>query len=108
MAVAEYMFVVNQHGKLEIPGFIGDRGHWYNPVDRTYVGWIPEVREYYVPDTMVYLDKAALVARVMGMHAANPMSTMAADPTQEAVAMTDAEVTAMAETWYDNFVTANS
>ena len=108
MAVAEYMFVVNQHGKLEIPGFIGDRGHWYNPADRTYVGWIPEVREYYVPDTMVYLDKTALVARVMGMHATHPMSTMEADPTQEAVAMTDAEVTTMAETWYDNFVTANS
>jgi len=108
MAVAEYMFVVNQHGKLEVPGFISDRGHWMNPADHTYVGWIPETREFYVPDTVTTLTKAEFVARQMGMHGTTPFTTEGETPDADRVTMTDAEVTAQAEAWYDAFVTSNS
>lgn len=108
MAVVEYMFVVNQHGKLEVPGFISDRGHWLNSANHTYVGWVSDTREFYVPDTIVTLTKEEFVARLIAIHGVNAYTTMGETPAADPVAMTDAEVTAMAETWYDDFVAKNS
>lgn len=109
MAVAEYMLTNNEgdHRRF-VPGFIGDRGHWYNPVDHTFIGWISDNRDFYVPDTIVYLDKAAFVARILGMHAANPMRKMSPNPAVQGDIMTEAEVTTMAEEWYDAFVEKNA
>jgi hypothetical protein len=111
MAVAEYM-LTNDEGNQRrfVPGFIGDRGHWYNPVDHTFVGWISENRDFYVPDTIVYLDKAAFVARTLAMHAANPMRKPGENPgmMEQGDVMTEAEVTTMAEQWFDAFVEKNA
>ena len=110
MAVIEYMLIKDDH-KRQVPEFVGDRGHWMSPVDSTFIGWVDDVRDYYVPDTIVTLTKAAFVARQMAIHAHTPMTKPVGDSLAinvERVIMTDAEVTAEAETWYDYFVDKNS
>lgn len=110
MPVIEYKFQISETGKNVIPGYVEDRGHWYNPADHTYVGWVKAEadREYWVPDTIEELTKAEMVTRVLGMHAANPMMVMDSDGTVSETQMTDNEVTTMVEAWYDEIVTANS
>lgn len=106
MAVAEYMFQL-QGGKKVIPDFIEDRGHWYNSADHTFVGWIRDDRDFYVPDSIVYLSKEDLVQRLLGMHNVNPFAKPT-EPGAEAVTMTEVEVREQAEAWYDAFVAKNS
>lgn len=108
MAVIEYMLHrINGGSRAEIPGWVGDRGHWFSSADNTYIGWVDDVRDYYVPDTVVSLSKADLVTRQLAIHATSPFTTTQEDPSAEPVAMTDAEVTAMVEAWYDDFVAKN-
>ena len=110
MPVIEYKFQISETGRKVIPGYVEDRGHWYNPADKTFVGWVKAEadREYWVPDTIEELTKAELVTRVLGMHAANPMMVNDSDGTVTETQMTDAEVTTMVEAWYDECVTVNS
>lgn len=109
MAVIEYMLHrINGSSRAEIPGWVGDRGHWFNSADNTFIGWIDDVRDYYVPDTVVALTKADLVTRQLAIHTNTPFMTTQTDPSKELVAMTDAEVTTMTEAWYDDFVAKNS
>lgn len=110
MPVVEYKFQISETGRNVIPGYIEDRGHWYNPADFTYVGWVKAEadREYWVPDTIEELTKSEMVTRVLGMHATNPMMAVDSDGTETDTQMTDSEVTTMVENWYDSFVTANS
>ena len=110
MPVIEYKFQISETGRNVIPGYVEDRGHWYNPADHTYVGWVKAEadREYWVPDTIEELTKAEMVTRVLGMHATNPMMAMDSDGTASETEMTNDEVTTMVEAWYDAFVTANS
>jgi len=110
MPVIEYKFQISETGRNVIPGYVEDRGHWYNPADHTYVGWVKAEadREYWVPDTIEELTKAEMVTRVLGMHATNPMMAMDSEGVATETQMTNDEVTTMVETWYDAFVTANS
>ena len=107
MPVVEYMFNINDSGKRVIPGFIGDRGHWYDPATETYIGWVPDTRDFYVPDTLTILDKEGLVQRQLAIHAVTPMTNMS-DPGLEETTMTDSEVRTTVETWYDAFVGENA
>ena len=110
MPVIEYKFQISETGKNVIPGYVEDRGHWYNPADHTYVGWVKAEadREYWVPDTIEELTKAEMVTRVLGMHAVVPMKAMGDDGEMTEVDMTNDQVTAMVEAWYDAFVATNS
>lgn len=107
MAVVEYMFNIDDKGKRFIPGFIDNRGHWYDSATETYVGWIKDSRDFYVPDSITVLSKEDLVQRQLTIHAATPMMNMG-NPESDPTAMTDAEVRALVEAWYDNFVAENS
>lgn len=111
MPVVEYKHHINHMGKIEVPGYIVDRGYWGNPADKTYLGWVlPEAdREYYVPDTLTELTKAECVTRALEIHAASPFTIQNdADPEAEATNMTNAEVTTMIEEWYDTIAANNS
>lgn len=110
MPVIEYKFQISETGRNVIPGYVEDRGHWYNPADHTYVGWVKAEadREYWVPDTIEELTKAELVTRVLGMHAVTPMKVVNDNEEMTEVDMTNDQVTATVEAWYDAFVTANS
>jgi hypothetical protein len=108
MPVAEYMLHA-QGNTRQVPDFIGDRGHWFNPSDHTYVGWISETRDFYVPDTIEYLTKESFVQRILSIHSVYPYKKRLEDEeTREEVEMTIEEVTLQAETWYDNFVVENT
>ena len=110
MAVIEYMLYKDAH-KRQVPDFVGDRGHWMSPIDNTFIGWVDDVRDYYVPDTIVTLTKEQFVARSLAIHAEFPMTKSNGEgigPEAERVEMTTEEVTAQAEAWYDDFVAKNS
>jgi len=111
MAVIEYMLEKRDATHVRwIPEWVGDRGHWYDPATETYVGWVDDVRDYYVPDTVLILSKENLVQRQLTMHSANPMKKQ--DPEnpgfENMVAMTEAEVRESVEAWYEEFVAKNS
>lgn len=110
MAVIEYMLYKDAH-KRQVPDFVGDRGHWMSPIDNSFIGWVDDVRDYYVPDTIVTLTKTEFVARQLAIHAQVPFTKAVGDaigPGGERENMTTEEVTAQAEAWYDDFVTKNS
>lgn len=111
MAVVEYMnHVYTGDHRRHIPGFIHDRGHWYNPADETWVGWTKTKPDYYVPDSLLTLTKEDFVQRCIRIHNVNPI--MVPDPNNPGpggmIALADeAAVRAHAEQWYDAFVTRN-
>lgn len=110
MAVIEYMLHKDGH-KRQVPDFVGDRGHWMSPIDSSFIGWVDDVRDYYVPDTITTLTKAEFVTRQLTIHASAPFTkpvNEGAGPDGERTNMTDEEVTAQAEAWFDDFVAKNS
>lgn len=103
MAVIEYMQQLKD-GKLIIPEWVQDRGHWMNSAN-TFIGWVDDDREYYIPDSVVNVSKTKLKNRLLAMHAENPF--MKDDDLDNPVPMSDTEVTNMSNNWYDEFVSKN-
>lgn len=107
MPVAEYKLHKQGHRRL-IPDFIDDRGHWYNPVDHTYIGWVEDNPDHYVPDTIVYLTKEQFVTRAMAIHNTEPFRDHGDEVAAAGTPLTNEQVLTMAEEWYDSFVAKNS
>jgi len=110
MAVIEYMLHrVNGGTKREVPSFVGDRGHWISPIDGSYIGWVDDSRDYYVPDSIVYLTREQFIARQQAIHQQQPF-VIESDPLSEnpPASLTEQEVTDQMGAWYDAFVTKNS
>lgn len=83
------------------PIWIDDGGYWYNPADHTYVGYVRDNVEHYIPDSLTVFTQDTFRTRLLTMHATNPFSkedpeNIEADP----VNMTDEEVTTMANEWW--------
>jgi hypothetical protein len=109
MAVIEYMMHrINGSNRRAVPDFVGDRGHQQSPIDNSFIGWIDDDRDYYVPDSISVLTKEQFVTRQLTIHASHPIMNQSEDPEAEPTEMTDAEVTAASEAWYDAFVAQNS
>ena len=115
MPVVEYkMHAVNAKGSASAPLWVDDGGYYSSPIDKTKIGWVlPEAdREYYVPDTVTELSKSQFVTRQLAIHAVQPFMNDGPmedgeeddDPTE----MTNDEVTAAMESWYDSFVSSHS
>ena len=109
MPVIEYkLHAVASGHALQAPPWVIDGGNWYNPTDKTLVGWVPAEadRAYYVPDTVTTLTKAELNTRLLGIHTTTkfkkPLDPEATPPTYED--LTEAEVTTMSNDWYDAYV----
>lgn len=112
MAVVEYMLhKYDGDHRYHIPGFIHDRGHWYNPSDSTWIGWTKTKPDFYVPDTLLQLTKEDFVQRCIRIHAVEPIMVQAPNSQPGSIEMvplaSEAEVRAHAENWYDAFVTRN-
>jgi hypothetical protein len=88
----------------KIPDFIRGSADYHNPTDDTYVGWVADNRDFYLPDSIVVLDKASFTARMLAIHAVQPMNNAEPSMESEPVPMTEAEVTAFAEETYDRIV----
>ena len=108
MPVIEYMFQLDYKGKKIIPGFVKDRGQFYNAQDETYLGWLDSDRDYWVPDTIEVKTKQDCINRALAMHLNNPYQEHNIDdPSQDPVDMDSAQVTTMIGNWYDHYVTRN-
>lgn len=107
MAVVEYKMHKSGSAKI-VPDFIAECGHWYNPVDHTFVGWVHDTPDYYIPDTLVYLNKDQFVARVLTMHAQEPLRAGNDEMAVGGELLTTEQVSALASSWYDEFVTRNT
>lgn len=107
MPVAEYMLHKEGHRRL-VPEFISDRGHWYNPADHTYIGWIDDNPDHYVPDTIVYLTKEEFITRAEAIHQTNPFRGNDEEVIGGGEALTTEQLQTMASVWYDEFVAKNS
>lgn len=111
MAVIEYMLEKRDGSHQRwVPEWVGDRGHWHDAATQTYVGWVEDVRDYYLPDSVVILSKEDLVQRQLALHATSPMKKPNPENPgpENRIAMTEAEVRTMVEAWYDDFVAKNS
>jgi len=105
MPVIEYkLHAVDSGQALQAPHWVIDGGNWYNPADRTLVGWTPAEadRAYYVPDTVTTITKAELNTRLLTIHATTKYQKgVDIDNLQD---MTNAEVTTMSNDWYDSYI----
>ena len=113
MPVIEYkLHAINSQKHMQAPHWVTDGGNWYNPADKTFVGWTPAEadREYYVPDTVTTLTKAELNTRMLAIHAINKFQKIKVPTTDPLNTpdtfedMTNAEVTTMSNDWYDAYV----
>ena len=112
MPVVEYMnHIYDGDHRRHIPGFIHDRGHWYNPANETWVGWTRTKTNYYVPNTLKKLSKEDFVQRCLAIHLINPITILSSDgnatPENFITLSSENEVRNYAEQWYDDFVTRN-
>lgn len=107
MAVVEYKMHRKDNVKI-VPDFIGECGHWYNPVDHTFVGWISDNPDYYIPDTLVYLTKEQFTARALAMHENEPLRVHNDEMVGVGAVMSTEQVSALASSWYDEFVSRNT
>jgi hypothetical protein len=107
MPVAEYKLHKQGHRRL-VPEFIDDRGHWHNPANHTYIGWIEENPDHYVPDTIVYLTKEQFISRALSIHEMQPMRKSSDEYIGDGEIMTTEEVVTAAGIWFDLFIEKNS
>lgn len=111
MAVVEYMnHVYDGDHRRHIPGFIHDRGHWYNPSNSTWVGWTKTNPDFYVPNTLTTLTKEDFVQRCIQLNVIEPIMVQAPgseDRFDMVPLATEQEVRSFAEAWYDSFVERN-
>ena len=108
MPIIEYKrHAVNSQIDLQVPAWGTEGGHWKSPIDKTYIGWVPAEtdREYYIPDSVTILTKAELNTRLLAIHANTKYQKLAdpADPSSAQQDMTNADVTAMSNNWYDTY-----
>jgi len=109
MAVIEYMMHrINGSNRRAVPDFVGDRGHHMSPIDGSLIGWVDDVRDYYVPDSIVTLTKEQFVARQLAIHQQQSFMKPTTEPGVEPIQMTNEEVVLASESWYDDFVAKNS
>lgn len=104
MPLVEFMkHPVQGATKSKNPNFIRGSADYYNPDDGTYVGWVPNNRDFYLPETIVVLDKQGFVDRALSIHASHPMQVQE-DPFEDEEDMTVEQVTVYAGNEYDRIV----
>jgi len=98
--IIEYM-LIREAGKKLAPSWVEDGGYFGNPDDNTLVGWSPDLagRDYYIPDTVVKLNRAGLIARVLGINTDHPAMELDEDGTS--VPVTNQVLTAVVNAWCD-------
>ena len=97
--IIEYKLDAGPRG-MTVPAWVKDGGYFRDPDSFTMVGWTPDApREFKVPDSVLILDKAGLAARLLDIHSRQAFVKEVDD---SRVDMTEAEVTAMSDAWYDS------
>lgn len=65
--ILEYKLDRDYEGCLRTPAWIECGGFFKNPVNKTLIGFSPEVRDYKIPDSVTRLTVAELKERVRGL-----------------------------------------
>jgi len=96
--IIEYMLVREMGGK-RTPSWVEDGGYFVDPDNKTVIGWSPDLgdRDYYIPETVIELNKPGLVARVLSIHKRHPMKKP--NSGQKAVVMTEEDIEALVNAW---------
>lgn len=70
----EYKMHLIGQNMLSAPSWMLRGGFYFNPVDKTYIGFIPpeDERDYWVPDGLQTLTEDDLVNRCLEIHKTNP------------------------------------
>ena len=101
MKLVEYKLHASVFGRGKTtPAWINHGGHYMNPDDHTLMGFVEDPCEYYLPDTLEYYTLPEAVTRQLAIHAKHPMNKMDHE-TGELSVMTEAEVQAQMEDWYN-------
>lgn len=103
--IVEYMLEqVGRGDAKRAPSFIRDGGHWFNPSNFTYLGWVPNLaeREFYVPDSLSVMTRQDVIDRGLSIHASFPIADPQGETAiEEPTYLTGAEVTTLFGDWYD-------
>lgn len=82
---------------MVVPYWVKDGGYFRDPDTFTMVGWTPDApREFRVPDTVLILDKNALIARILNIHSRYPIKD------HDENVLTIDQVTTLVSDWYDS------
>tara|TARA_R110000868_G_scaffold4647_4_gene28898 strand:+ start:370 stop:684 length:315 start_codon:yes stop_codon:yes gene_type:complete len=98
--IIEYM-LIREMDRKRAPSWVEDGGYFMDPDDKTMIGWSPDLtdRDYYVPDSVIELNRAGLVARVQDINTRYPGQKL--DESGAMVPMTDADIAATVNAWCD-------
>lgn len=99
--IVEYK-MVREMDQTRAPSWVLDSGYFQNPDDFTLVGTTKndDIREFYIPDTVVRLSRQALITRMLGINENYPMMKITPNSMQM-TPMSDADVTDMVNQWCD-------
>ena len=99
MIILEYKLDATDAG-MKCPPWIDDGGYWADTTNYTMIGVTRDNPEFHIPSTVVRLTPAELEARQLAIHAITPAYHEPNMETEEdAVMMTDAEVSTMIQEW---------
>ena len=97
MIYLEYLLDASFEG-MRCPPWVDDGGYWTN-TDHTMVGATRDNPEFHIPSTVNRLTAAELETRQVAIHAASPMFKDGENPDDAVVEMTEAEVSAVIQSW---------
>ena len=97
MIYLEYLLDAGAGG-MRCPPWVDDGGYWLN-TDHTMVGVTRDNPEFHIPSTVNRLTAAELETRQLAIHAASPMFKDGENPGDADVEMTNAEVSAVIQSW---------
>ena len=97
MIYLEYLLDAGAGG-MRCPPWVDDGGYWTN-TDHTMVGATRDNPEFHIPSTVNRLTAAELETRQVAIHAASPMFKDGENPGDADVEMTNAEVSAVIQSW---------
>ena len=98
MIYLEYLLDATDTG-MKCPPWIDDGGYWVNSADFTMIGATRSSPEFHIPSTVNRLSAAQLETRQVAIHNANAMKKDGAEPGDDMVEMTEAEVRAAIQAW---------
>ena len=92
------------------PIWIDNGGHWYSQINNSYIGYIRDDVEYYIPSTLEVQTKDSFITRMQTIHASYPIYSEPAlledgspDFDADPVPYTDEELVTAMGSWWDTF-----
>jgi hypothetical protein len=92
-------------GAVTEPDFIISGGGLHDPINKTWIGTVYEENErnYYVPDSLLEMDRDSLIQRYLTIHESIPFEKLSdtSDPHSDRITLTVSEITQLVDDWLD-------